>query len=244
MRRLCGAGLEPRADACRPAPCDPDGRGAWGRGGAGDPGRRGAGRCAGRRGAPHPPGAAAAHRAAGRRARRTRHPPRHQPRHHHSGRQRLRRPSRRRGGPGRAAQGAHRPCAARQGACGMGQPLRRGHDRPDRLRLRLPRHGERRHPADAGHRLSLSRLLSEGGAHRADRPRPRRPGPPDAAGAGSDRRRGRHHRRTAAATPGPRRPALPRRRTGPLREGAKAWTTWPCLPVPAGRCIRSTWRSG
>ena len=62
----------------------------------------------------------------------------------------------------RAPQGAHRACAPRQGARRMGQPLRRRHDRADRLLLRLLRDAGLRRPADARDRLSLSPVLSRG----------------------------------------------------------------------------------
>ena len=49
----------------------------------------------------------------------------------------------------RAPQGADRPRDARQGACRMGQSLRRRHDRTDRLLLRLLRDEGLRRAADA-----------------------------------------------------------------------------------------------
>ena len=49
----------------------------------------------------------------------------------------------------------------RQGACRVGQPVRRRHDRADRLQLRLPRDAVLRHAADARHRLPLSPVLPD-----------------------------------------------------------------------------------
>src|SRR5262245_54257548 len=48
-------------------------------------------------------------------------------------------------------------------------PLRRRHDRADRLFLRLCGHDELRHAADAGYRLSLPAVLPGARAHRASR---------------------------------------------------------------------------
>ena len=70
------------------------------------------------------------------------------------------------GGQGRAAgargraEVAHGACARRQDGGGARQHLRRRHDRPDRLLLRLPRHARVRRAPDAGDRLPLPAILS------------------------------------------------------------------------------------
>ena len=60
---------------------------------------------------------------------------------------------------------------ARQGACRVGEPLRRRHDRADRLLVRLLRDARLRCPADARDRLSVSAILPAGTGrpHRAGR---------------------------------------------------------------------------
>ena len=79
--------------------------------------------------------------------------------------------ARRASGARRAPEGADGARAARQGARRMGQPLRRRHDRADRLLVRLLRDARLRCPADARDRLPLSPILSAGmrRAHRAGR---------------------------------------------------------------------------
>ena len=77
--------------------------------------------------------------------------------------------ARRASGARRAPQGADGARAARQGACRMGQSLRRRHDRADRLLVRLLRDARLRRPADARHRLSLSAILSARAAASASR---------------------------------------------------------------------------
>ena len=86
-------------------------------------------------------------------------------------------PRRARRAPGarRKAQSADGACAARQGTCRVGQSVRRRHDRPDRLRVRLLRHARLRRAADARHRFPVPPVLSQRGerAHRAGRYAPR-----------------------------------------------------------------------
>ena len=70
---------------------------------------------------------------------------------------------------GGQAEGADRPCDARQRACRMGQSLRRRHDRTDRLFLRLFRDGGLRHLAAARYEFPVHAILSVGREGRAGR---------------------------------------------------------------------------
>ena len=111
---------------------------------------------------------------------------------------------------------------ARQGARRVGQPLRRRHDRPDRLLVRLLRDAGLRRAADAGDRLPVSAVLSAGrrrriaqvdlrpeniGRRAAGRPRPGRRRARDAGGAAAAARAEarRHASRQGAAALSPRR---------------------------------------
>ena len=58
------------------------------------------------------------------------------------------------------AEGAGRPRVPRQGVRRVRQPLRRRHDRADRVQLRLPRHGALRRAVHARHRLPVPGISS------------------------------------------------------------------------------------
>ena len=112
----------------------------------------------------------------------------------------------------------------------MGQPLRRGHDRADRLLVGLLRHERLRRAADARDGLPLPAVLSAGrGPHRPGRHPARTAGPPRADRARGGRRRRRDARRAHAAArgevrPQPSRPgagSLPPRPGGPGRAGLR-----------------------
>ena len=127
----------------------------------------------------------------------------------------------------------------------MGQSLRRRHDRPDRLLVRLLRDGDLRRAADARHRFSLSAVLSATDApHRADRyPGRERSAAARRSTSASSARSAPTLRRAAAAAEGEDRPphldaarcALSRGAQGPRRSGDR--------PARAARCIRSTSRA-
>ena len=117
----------------------------------------------------------------------------------------------------------------------MRQLVRRRHDGPHRLLLRLPRDAELRHAADARHRLPLSQLLPVQGGDRAGRPRPggsREAGGPDRARWRRRRHRSarscRGSREAGALLPGGRAKALRARARGARRAGE---------PSPAGEPI-------
>ena len=67
------------------------------------------------------------------------------------------------------AESSNRACLARQGVCRVRQPFQCRHDRPSGLFLRLSRHDELRHAADARNRLPVPAVLSARRDHHPDR---------------------------------------------------------------------------
>ncbi len=159
---------------------------------------------------------------------------------HPAVRRRLRGRARRADAGGRRAAGADRARDPRQGARRVGQPVRRRHDRADRLLVRLLRHGRVRRAADAGHRLPLPAVLPQGRAHRAGGPpaggdRAARPGR-----AGPHRRRPVHAARAAAAPRGKPRRHAPADVRQPLRGRPQGAGRAGAPAAAAARCTRST----
>ena len=130
---------------------------------------------------------------------------------------------------------------ARQGVHRVRQSLRRRHDRPAGLFLRLPRHDELRRAAHAGHRLSLSAVLSQEGEDPSGR-RPRGADrPPHPGRPGPDRQRQGHargaHRRCSRTS---RTASISISAWRTTRERAKGWTIWPSASPAARRSTPST----
>ena len=159
----------------------------------------------------------------------------------HPGRGRLCRGARPADRAGRGAAGAGGARVRRQGVRGVRQSLRRGDDRADRVRLRVPGHGALRRAGHARHRLPLpaipARRRAGGPGRRAGRA-DRQADP----GAGAADRHGQGHGRRAAAAaaaqdgftaPGPDDRALPAR---PRTAGQ----SWPPAGGTTRRCTRST----
>ena len=146
-------------------------------------------------------------------------------------------------GARRTAEGADGARHARQGACRVGQPLRRRHDRADRLLLGLLRHARLRRAADARHRLPLSPVLSAAAAA------PHRPGR-HPAGEHRPPRAGRSRAwwATCGATLEALLPLLEEKRDGAhldagaasiIARPARSSTTWRSARRASGRSTRS-----
>ena len=130
--------------------------------------------------------------------------------------------ARRASGIGRPPQGAHGAYDARQRVCRMGEPVRRRHDRTDRVFVRLLRDDRLRCLADARDRFSVSAILPAGSGrpHRASRYQSRADWPPSRGRSrGGGRRPGNDRGAVAVAAAGAR--WIPSRTgTRPLRQGA------------------------
>ena len=244
---LLRAGLQRRTDAARARDGDPPRARPARRGGRGDSRRRGAAHGS-RRAARRSP-TDCARRARWWCRRRSRSPRLAEllnsaGKRHAALRLGLRRRARPGAGARRRAEGADRARAARQGACRVGQPIRRRHDRADRLLVRLSRDAGLRHAADAGHRLSRtgSSIRTTRGSRRSTSA---------ARTSGGARRSTSASSATSAPTldallpqpDGEDRPHASRRgasRTTARR--ARGWTNWR-PDGRAARCIRSISRA-
>lgn len=126
----------------------------------------------------------------------------------------------RRAGEGRrAAPGAGRSCARRQGVRRIRQSVRRRHDGAHRVLERLRRHDGVRRAADARYGLPLSAVLSGEGQGRADRPASGESRTPHGDRHRAGRRRRRDPAGTHPAARGSERRHLPARRDRELRRG-------------------------